>query len=317
MRDSPELDACESCLFIHAGKVDHPIVRLWRVLHVARPSSYHYAWRDGEAARRARQTAEDALAHEITVLHVASRRTYGVPRTHAELRRSGRRVNRKRAAGVIRERDIRCVTRRKCHSLTRPDKRAKPSPGLINRDPTAGQSRPQPGRDNGLFQLPLNLCDLPGARVGTALLGEAAPLAFGGFSVRVAGFSTSSVRNARAAPWPRAPALAGASVLIVTAARACGGPRHPCARRRLRPRRPPRKSPFHRMKRPEVKERVEQWRPGGFGGAYGVSPSCPTAHAGNGCLCLVRVGERVVAVRDHSLPTSLRHFRQLRGVTPT
>ncbi|NEB02477.1 IS3 family transposase [Streptomyces sp. SID13726] len=32
------------------------------------------------------------------MLHIASRRTYGVPRIHTELRRLGRRVNRKRVA---------------------------------------------------------------------------------------------------------------------------------------------------------------------------------------------------------------------------
>lgn len=86
---------------IHAEKAAYPIVLLCRVLKVARSS--YYAWREGEAARRARQAADNALAHEITVLHIASRHTYGVPRIHAELRRLGRRVNR----------NIRGVTRRK------------------------------------------------------------------------------------------------------------------------------------------------------------------------------------------------------------
>ncbi|MDL5206265.1 IS3 family transposase [Streptomyces sp. ALI-76-A] len=70
---------------IHAEKANYPIVLLCRVLHVAR--SFYYAWRESEAAR---QAADDALAHEITVLHIASRHTYGVPRMHAELRRRGR-----------------------------------------------------------------------------------------------------------------------------------------------------------------------------------------------------------------------------------
>ncbi|MFJ9752812.1 IS3 family transposase [Streptomyces chartreusis] len=68
----------------HAEKATYPIVLLCRVLHVTRSS--YYAWREGEAARHARRFADDALAHEITVLHLASRRTYGVPRIHAELR---------------------------------------------------------------------------------------------------------------------------------------------------------------------------------------------------------------------------------------
>ncbi|UXY32195.1 IS3 family transposase [Streptomyces sp. HUAS TT20] len=122
----------ELCRFIHAEKANYPIVLLCRVLHVARSS--YYAWREGEAGRHARQAADDALAREITVLHVASRCTYGVPRIHAELRRLGQRVNRKRIARVMRERDIRGVTRRKRSSLTRPDKKAKPAPDLIGRD---------------------------------------------------------------------------------------------------------------------------------------------------------------------------------------
>lgn len=117
---------------IHAEKANYPIVLLCRVLHVARSS--YYAWRESEAARRARQAADDALAHEITVLHIASRHTYGVPRIHAELRRRGRQVNRKRIARLMRERDIRGVTRRKRRSLTRPDTKAKPAPDLIGRD---------------------------------------------------------------------------------------------------------------------------------------------------------------------------------------
>ncbi|WLQ31929.1 IS3 family transposase [Streptomyces castrisilvae] len=114
-------------------KANYPIVLLCRVLHAARSSSY-YAWREGEAARQARRAADDALAHEITVLHTASRRAYGVPRIHAELRRLGHRVNRKRIARVMRERDIRGVTRRKHRSLTRPDVKARPAPDLIGRD---------------------------------------------------------------------------------------------------------------------------------------------------------------------------------------
>ncbi|MFJ2307734.1 IS3 family transposase [Streptomyces sp. NPDC087787] len=65
-----------------------------RLLKVARSS--FYAWLAGEKARSARKAADDALAHEITVLHLASKATYGVPRIHAGLRRLGHRVNRKR-----------------------------------------------------------------------------------------------------------------------------------------------------------------------------------------------------------------------------
>ncbi|MFF9345604.1 IS3 family transposase [Streptomyces sp. NPDC014734] len=117
---------------IHAEKANYPIVLLCRVLKAARSSCC--ARREGEAARHARQAADDALAHEITVVHIASRHAYGVPRIHAELRRPGRRVNRRRVARVMRERDIRGVTRRKRRSLTRPDVKAEPAPDLTGRD---------------------------------------------------------------------------------------------------------------------------------------------------------------------------------------
>ncbi|MEV2236266.1 IS3 family transposase [Streptomyces phaeochromogenes] len=99
--------------------------------------SSFYAWMAGESAR----AADDALAHEITMLHIASRCTYGVPRIHAELRRLDRRVNRKRVERIMREYDIAGVTRRKRRSLTRPAK-AVPAHDLIGGDFTAAD----PGR---------------------------------------------------------------------------------------------------------------------------------------------------------------------------
>lgn len=125
--------------FIEAEKTTHGVALLCRLLRVARSS--FYARRAGEQARRAKQAADDALAHEITVLHVASRHTYGVPRIHAELRRLGHRVNRKRVERVMRERGIAGVTRRKRRGLTRPAKRAVPAVDLLGRDFTA----PEPG----------------------------------------------------------------------------------------------------------------------------------------------------------------------------
>ncbi|MFD8525608.1 hypothetical protein ACFV2D_37435 [Streptomyces capillispiralis] len=64
------------------------VKRLCGVLGVSRSSSH--AWREGEAARRARRAADGTLAHEITVVHIASRHTYKIPRIHAELHRLGR-----------------------------------------------------------------------------------------------------------------------------------------------------------------------------------------------------------------------------------
>ncbi|QCD53565.1 transposase [Streptomyces hawaiiensis] len=121
--------------FIEAEKTAHSVALLCRLLKAARSS--FYAWMAGEQARAARRAADDALAHEITALHIASRCTYGVPRIHAELRRLDRRVNRKRVERIMRERDITGVNRRKRRSLTRPANKVMPAHDLMGRDFTA------------------------------------------------------------------------------------------------------------------------------------------------------------------------------------
>ncbi|MFE5511761.1 IS3 family transposase [Streptomyces sp. NPDC056529] len=118
--------------FIEAEKTTHGVVFLCRLLKVTRSSSY--AWLAAAKSRPSRLAADEALVHEIAVIHVVSRQTYGVPRIHAELRRLGRCVNRKRIARLMREHGIRGAHRRKRRSLTRPDRRAKPAPDLIGRD---------------------------------------------------------------------------------------------------------------------------------------------------------------------------------------
>ncbi|MEU2978380.1 IS3 family transposase [Streptomyces hirsutus] len=98
--------------FVEAERTTHNVALPCRLLKAARSS--FYAWRAGEQARRAKQAADDALAHEITVLHIASQHTYGVPRIHAALRRLGHRVNHKRVERVMREHDIAGVTLPPC-----------------------------------------------------------------------------------------------------------------------------------------------------------------------------------------------------------
>ncbi|MFB7216627.1 IS3 family transposase [Streptomyces sp. NPDC056255] len=118
--------------FIEAEKTTHGVAFLCRLLKVTRSS--FYAWLAAAKARAARKAADQDLVHEITVIHAASRHTYGVPRIHAELRRLGRAVNRKRVARLMREHCIQGVTRHKRRSLTRRGKKARPAPDLIGRD---------------------------------------------------------------------------------------------------------------------------------------------------------------------------------------
>ena len=91
--------------------------------------------------RLAALRAEELPAAEISLIHAASRGAYGAPRVHAELRRRGHAVNRKKVERIMRERGIFGITRRRRRSLTRPERKPVYSPDLIGRDFTA----PRPG----------------------------------------------------------------------------------------------------------------------------------------------------------------------------
>ena len=84
--------------FIRAEKAVFPVTVLCRVLGVSRAG--FYAAQHRPVARR---VAEDArLTVQIAAIHRASRRCYGSPRVHAELRAQGRCTSRKRVARLMR-----------------------------------------------------------------------------------------------------------------------------------------------------------------------------------------------------------------------
>lgn len=116
------------------------VALLCRVLEIGR--SAYYAWLAARPAAAVRQAAEDELAQEIRVIHAESRGAYGAPRVTAKLRRTGRRINRKKVERIMRERDIRGITRRRRRHLTQQDTKAAPAPDLVGRDFTADE----PGR---------------------------------------------------------------------------------------------------------------------------------------------------------------------------
>ena len=127
--------------FISEHRASYGVTRLCRVLAVPRRQGY-YEWLAAQPARRQRTEAEDRLAEQIRGIHGEHRGAYGSPRVTAELRRQGRRVNRKRVERIMRERGIVGHTRRRRRSLTRPDGTATTAPDLIGRDFTA----PEPGQ---------------------------------------------------------------------------------------------------------------------------------------------------------------------------
>jgi putative transposase len=111
------------------------VALLCRVTGINR--STYYAWPAARPAAAERQCAEDALTEEIREIHASSRGAYGAPRVHAALRRKGHAMNRKKVERIMRERDIRGVTRRGRRHLTKQDTKAAPAPDLVGRDFTA------------------------------------------------------------------------------------------------------------------------------------------------------------------------------------
>jgi len=117
--------------WIHSEKANHRIVTMCRVLGVS-TSGYH-AWVKRPPSQRSIDDAEITSAIE----HVweRSRRTYGAPRVHVELRLDhGICCGRKRVARLMRQAGLGGVHRRKRRGLTRRDLTAVPPSDLVERD---------------------------------------------------------------------------------------------------------------------------------------------------------------------------------------
>jgi putative transposase len=84
--------------FIRAERANHPVSLMCRVLGVSR-SGFH-AWQRRAPSQHALNDVW--LSERIRAIHGRSRGTYGSPRVHAELRRQGLRVGRKRVERLMR-----------------------------------------------------------------------------------------------------------------------------------------------------------------------------------------------------------------------
>jgi len=111
------------------------VKRLCRVLSVSR--SGFYRWLSAAPARAARAVADAALAQVIAEIHTSWDGTYGSPRITAELRETGRRVNHKRVARIMRAFGIVGVHLRKKVRTTICEPSGRQVPDLIRRDFTA------------------------------------------------------------------------------------------------------------------------------------------------------------------------------------
>lgn len=118
---------------IHAERATYPVTILCRVLGAAR--SAYYAWAGRGVSARAQADAD--LTTQIAAVHARSRRTYGAPRIHAELRAQGVRCARKRVARLMRAAGLVGCHRRRRVRTTVADPAHTPAPNLVARDFTA------------------------------------------------------------------------------------------------------------------------------------------------------------------------------------
>jgi putative transposase len=115
-----------------AGRCDDlPVVACCRVMGVS--TSGFYAWKANPISDRDHADAE--LTNTIVDIHRASRRSYGSPRVHAELRLGQDiRCSRKRVERLMRQAGVAGIFRRKGKGCTRRDPDATPSDDLVKRN---------------------------------------------------------------------------------------------------------------------------------------------------------------------------------------
>jgi putative transposase len=116
--------------FIAGRCSDLPVATCCRVMKVS--TSGFYAW----AARPVsdRDWADAILTNTIVDIHRMSRRSYGSPRVHAELRLGeGIRCSRKRVERLMRQAGVAGIYRRRGRGCTRRDPAAVPNDDLVGR----------------------------------------------------------------------------------------------------------------------------------------------------------------------------------------
>ena len=104
-----------------------------RVLRVSK--SGYFAWRDGrESPRRCR---DRALTVQIKAIHEESRRTYGSPRVHHELKNKGIEVGKKRVERLMKTAGIAVLPCRRFVTTTDSNHDLPIAPNLLEQDFTA------------------------------------------------------------------------------------------------------------------------------------------------------------------------------------
>ncbi len=116
--------------FIAERCSDLPVATVCRVMKVS--TSAYYAWHAGPVSDR--DWADAHLTNTIVDIHRMSRRSYGSPRVHAELRLGEHlRCSRKRVERLMRQAGVVGIHRRRRGGCTRRDPHAEASEDLVKR----------------------------------------------------------------------------------------------------------------------------------------------------------------------------------------
>jgi transposase InsO family protein len=115
---------------IREKQVAFPVATMCRVLGVS--TSGFYGWLKAPQSARAKQDAD--LAVRIRAAHQKSRRRYGSPRVHAELRAAGTRVSRKRVARIMRASGLMARAKRRWRRTTDSNHDDPIAPNLVQRE---------------------------------------------------------------------------------------------------------------------------------------------------------------------------------------
>ena len=94
-------------------------------------TSGYYAWNKRMPSARTRSNAQ--LMEHIRTIHECSGGTYGAPRVHAQLSEQGVPAGYNRVARLMRQAQLRGVSRRRWMCTTQRDRRARPAPDLVQR----------------------------------------------------------------------------------------------------------------------------------------------------------------------------------------
>ncbi len=115
--------------FVAAERARHPVRLLCEAVGVA--ASGFYAWLRRAPSRR--QADDQRVSERIEQVFASSRRTYGSPRVHAELRAEGLRISRKRVARLMRAAGLGASVRRRVPRTTDSRHDHTVAPNLLER----------------------------------------------------------------------------------------------------------------------------------------------------------------------------------------